>query len=282
MPLSYADFSYVRDMVLRRSANVLEDAKAYLVDMRLDNLAREEGMLDASEIVAKSRIDTRLQVKITEAMTTNETSWFRDSSPFIALKDVVIPEVIKQRANTRQLFIWCAASSTGQEPFSIAMTLREHFPEVCDQWRVRIMATDLSGPILERARTGVYRTFEVERGLPKPLLNRYFDAHGQDFSVKPILRKMVDFKELNLIEPFPAMPTPDIVFIRNVLIYFSTNVKRDILSRVHKVLSPTGYLFMGGAETTLGVHGGYSRHAGAGTAFYRPIAGAADAAVTAF
>jgi chemotaxis protein methyltransferase CheR len=282
MPLSYADFSYVRDMVLRRSAIVLEDAKAYLVDMRLDNLAREESMVDATEIVAKSRTDSRLQVRITEAMTTNETSWFRDSNPFVAFKDVVMPEVIKQRANTRQIFIWCAASSSGQEPYSIAMTLRENFPEVCEQWRVRIMATDLSGPILERARTGVYRHFEVDRGLPKPLLNRYFEAQGQDWAIKPVLRKMVEFKELNLIEPFPAMPSPDIVFIRNVLIYFNANVKRDILSRVHKVMSPNGYLFLGGAETTLGVHAGYSRHAGGGTAFYRPIAGAAEAAMAAF
>jgi chemotaxis protein methyltransferase CheR len=191
-------------------------------------------------------------------MTTNETSFFRDVHPFEALRRTLLPELIDRRRAARRLTIWSAACSTGQEPYSVAMLLREHFPETA-QWSVRIFATDLAQEVLERARAGVFTQLEVNRGLPAPLLVRYFRQDGTDWQITPEIRDMVQFEEMNLIEPWPALPDFDVVLLRNVLIYFDGESKQRVLRNLRQVLRPDGVLLMGGAETTLNLDDAYER-----------------------
>ena len=185
-------------------------------------------------------------------MTTNETSFFRDAHPFEALKTKLLPELIKARAQSKRLSIWCAASSTGQEPFSIAMLLREHFPAL-ESWKIEIVATDLNTAVLARARTGVFKQLEVNRGLPAAMLARYFERHGADWRVKPAILNMVSFSELNLLGPFKRIGPQDLVLMRNVLIYFDLPTRRAVLRQVGERLRRDGYLLLGGAETTVNV-----------------------------
>ncbi len=190
-----------------------------------------------------------LKQKVVEAMTTNETSFFRDRNPFECLRNSVLPELLPRRAADRSLRIWSAACSTGQEPYSIAMLLREHFPELRD-WRVQITASDLSTECLERARQGRYGQLEVGRGLPTPLLTKFFFRDGLEWVMHEDLRRMITFRVLNLLDPDLTLPPMDIVFLRNVLIYFDKETCQQILGRVRQLLRPDGFLFLGGAETT--------------------------------
>lgn len=243
--------SYLRDLIYRRSAIVIEDDKQYLVDSRLGPVARDAGFGSIDELVTRIRGDqgTPLLRRVVEAMTTNETLFFRDVHPFEALKAQIVPDMIRAREADRTLRIWCAAASTGQEPYSIAMTLREHFPQL-DSWNVQITATDLNAAVLERAREGRYRQLEVNRGLPAPFLVKYFEREKAEWQLNANIRKMVTFRELNLLDSWASLGTQDIVFMRNVLIYFDVETKRRLLGRARQTLRQDGFLILGGAETT--------------------------------
>ena len=251
MTASGESMSYLRELVYRRSAIVLQADKSYLIDSRLAPLAREAGLASIDELVGRIRREDAgapLVRRVIEAMTTNETLFFRDLHPFEALRQRILPELIRARSAQRRLRIWCAAASTGQEPYSIAMTLREHFPELVG-WDVKIVATDINAAVLERARAGSYRQLEVNRGLPVAMLVKYFDRQGADWVVKPAIKDLVKFVELNLLDAWSIGPQ-DIVFIRNVLIYFDVPTKRQLLGRVRNLLPRDGFLVLGGAETT--------------------------------
>jgi chemotaxis protein methyltransferase CheR len=231
---------------------VLDEDKLYLAETRLTPLAQREGFRSAADLVARLRADpvNGLHRKVVEAMTVNETFFFRDLHPFEALRRVVLPDLLQRRAAERQLRIWCAACSTGQEPYSVALTLREHFAGL-PGWTHRILATDLSAAVLERAARGRYTQMEVNRGLPAPLLVKYFRRQGLDWQLCEDVRDAVEFRQLNLAESWSGLPRMDVVLLRNVLIYFDTATKKQILGRVRQLLRPDGYLFLGGVETPL-------------------------------
>jgi len=244
---------YIRTLVRSRSAMVLDDGKEYLIQARLAPLVRQEGVASLEHLVARlqqQRPDGPLHSRVVEAMTINETSFFRDVNPYEALRKLVLPELIQARAAHRVLNVWSAACSTGQEPYSLAMTLRETVPE---GWKVRIHATDLSSAVLERAKRGRFTQLEINRGLPAPMLVKHFVQEGIEWQVRPELRSLIDFRQMNLSEPWPAFPPMDIVFMRNVLIYFDIATKKRMFGRLREVLRPDGYLFLGAAETTLNI-----------------------------
>lgn len=260
MPLDVADFDHVRGLVRKHSAIVLEDEKAYLVESRLLNLARKEGIPTVQDLVRKLRANPNngLHQKVIEAMTTNETSFFRDVHPFESLRKSVLPDLFQRRAADRKLSIWCGASSTGQEPYTIAIILREHFASYSG-WDIKIIATDLSTEVLARCRQGCYSQLEVNRGLPAPLLLKYFQRQGTEWQLKEDVRRLVEFRQLNLLEVNFGLPPADIVFLRNVLIYFDVPTKKAILQKVRQVLRPDGYFFLGGAETTMHLDDAFER-----------------------
>ncbi len=267
-------FEYICNLVLEKSAIVLEPNKTYLVESRLAPVARENGLTSIDELVDALRkpgiVANKLTQAVIEAMTTNETSFFRDLHPFDALRTNIIPELVSKRGSERTLNIWSNACSSGQEIYTIAMILKEHFAEL-GGWKVRLIASDLSTQILEKARTGVFNQTEVNRGLPMPMLLKYFQKNGLTWQIKEEIRRMVEFRQVNLVETFPQLPAMDIVFLRNVLIYFSPETKRDILSKVKRVMRPDGYLFLGGAETTMNLNVPYNREAVGKAVCYRPI-----------
>lgn len=260
MPISPATFDYFRQLVQRRSAIVLEPGKEYLVESRLTGLARTNGFPSVDDL-ARQLIRTpfdSLHRRVVEEMTTNETSFFRDIHPFDALKRHVVPELLGSRAADRRLNIWCAASSTGQEPYSIALILREAFPQLL-HWRVNILATDISTQVLARARSGRYSQLEINRGLPAPMMVRWFTKDGTEWVLKEEIRNMVEFRELNLAERWVGLPHFDIIFMRNVLIYFDVQMKKDILGKIRQVLRPDGHFFLGNAETTMALDDNFER-----------------------
>ena len=248
---------YIREVVFGRAAIVLDEHKDYLLDARLIPLARREGLegMDALVDAMRKPDGTVLQKKVVEAMTTNETSFFRDLHPFDALRTKILPELAVSRAASRTLRIWCAAASTGQEPYTLAMCVRD-LP-VFDNWTVQIIATDINTEVLDRARAGVFKQLEVNRGLPVAMLVKHFDRVNADWQVKPHLKQMVQFQELNLLHRWPLFAQQDIVFMRNVLIYFDLPTKRGILQRIREHLRGDGYLALGGAETTLNIDPDY-------------------------
>jgi chemotaxis protein methyltransferase CheR len=252
MALNSIDFDYVRGIVRQHSAIALDDNKAYLAETRLVALANQEGISSVSELVARLRVDPAhpLRQKVVEAMTTNETSFFRDIHLFDAIQRFLFPELVRSRARTRNLRIWSAACSTGQEPYSLAMLLRDHFSDL-QSWQVSIQASDLSTEVLDRARAGKYSQLEVNRGIPAHLLIRYFERHGLYWSVVPNIKQMIQFKVINLIDQWPTMVPMDLIMLRNVLIYFDTESKRRVLDRMAELLAPDGYLILGASETTL-------------------------------
>ncbi len=255
--LTPADFDFIRGLVREQSAIVLEQDKHYLVETRLQMLVKSDGFPSVEHLMAEVRAGKR-HTRVVEAMTTNETSFFRDLLPFEAFRKVVLPELMAKRAGQRRLQIWCAACSTGQEPYSIAMLLREHSPGLTD-WNLQLLASDLAGNVLERARRATFNQLEVNRGLPAPLLLKYFQKAGAHWTLKDEIRSMVQFQQLNLIGSWPALPEMDAVFLRNVLIYFDVPVKQQILARVRRILRPDGFLFLGGAETTLNLDDAFER-----------------------
>ena len=264
--VSFADFDFVRRLVYEHSAIALDDTKDYLVGARLAPVARREGLGSVTELVRSLRSgETRLRDEVIAAMATNETTFFRDIHPFEALADFVIPDVLGGNGG-RSLTMWSGAASTGQEPYSMAMIVRERFPAVPN---VHILGTDLSDDVLARARAGRFPQLEVNRGLPTRLLVKYFTHDGAAWQLTDSIREMVTFRRMNLARPFDVLPAMDVIFLRNVLIYFDTPTKMDVLRRVSQVLRPGGYLFLGGAETTYGIDESFERVYAGKTVFYR-------------
>jgi chemotaxis protein methyltransferase CheR len=260
MTLSLPEFNYVRRLVFDQSAIVLEEDKGYLVESRLLPLARREGFASINLLVQKMQAQPLqgLHHRAVEAMTTNETSFFRDFHPFDGLKKYVLPDLVARRAGERSLTIWCAACSSGQEPYSLCMLIRDNFPQLAT-WKVHILATDLSTEILSRAREGRYSQLEVNRGLPAAMLVKYFQKRGCDWYLREDVRNMVDYQLVNLASAWPVLPPMDIVMIRNVLIYFGVETKKEILAKVRRVLKPDGYFFLGAAETTFSIDDSFER-----------------------
>jgi len=268
--LAERDFEYIRDLVKDRTAIVLEPGKEYLAVTRLDPVVRRAGLGSLSELVATLREadDPALSEQVVDALTTNETTFFRDVYPFESLRTHVLPDLIERKRLSRSLFIWSAGCSSGQEPYSVAMLMRDEFPELAG-WQVSILGTDVSVAMLERARTGRYGQLEVNRGLPADLLVRYFRRTGMDWEIDASIRAMVRFQHQNLVDPWPSLPRMDLVLMRNVMIYFDVTTKQDILGRVHGVLAPHGYLLLGTSETTLHLDDTFQRHAVGPTGWYR-------------
>ena len=268
MTLSQSEFSYVSQLVRKEASIVLAPGKEYLVEARLIPVARAVGSPSVTEFLAElqRRPNPANQRKIIDALTTNETSWFRDREPFAALTDVVLPELVKSRASSRKVRLWSAASSSGQEAYSLAITLQENLPA---GWNYEIMGTDISTEMVKRAETAQYSQVEVNRGLPAAQLVQYFERAGAHWRVTPQLRRNVSFRLLNLTAPLPAMQPFDVIFLRNVLIYFDVAVKRTVLQNVARLLRPDGWLFLGAAETTIGIDDNYERVAAGRTSAYR-------------
>jgi chemotaxis protein methyltransferase CheR len=268
MTLSAADFSFVAQLVRREAAIVLAPGKEYLVEARLLPVARQAGAPSVAAFLAglQRRPDPVLQRSIIDALTTNETSWFRDREPFTAVADVIVPELIKTRAGIRNIRVWSAASSSGQEAYSLAITLQEALPP---GWSYEIVGSDISGEMINRAQTGEYSQVEVNRGLPAPQLIQYFERDGAHWRVTPALRRNVSFRLLNLTGPLPSMSPFDVIFLRNVLIYFDVATKKSVLRNVARLLRPDGWLFLGAAETTIGIDENYERVTAGRTSAYR-------------
>lgn len=245
-------FSYIRELVMNELGIVLDAGKGYLVESRLSPIVKKEGLGTIDGLIAALRAGQSASLKrqVLDAMTTNETTFLRDMTPFEVLQQSVLPALVAARKNTRKLRIWYAASSTGQEPYSVSMIIHDQFPELLG-WQLDQVATDICRSALDRAKAAKYSQLEVNRGLPARLLIKHFKKDGQDWQLSDPIRKMVKFEELNLIGRWPSMGTFDIVFIRNVLIYFDADTKRKILGRIHDLLAPDGYLFLGAAETTM-------------------------------
>jgi chemotaxis protein methyltransferase CheR len=273
MTLATTSFDWVRDLVRRESAIVLQPGKEYLVEARLLPIARQMGLPDVGKLVETVRSrpnpdDTR---RIVEALTTNETSWFRDGDPFTALASTVLPQLLAARGPADRLQIWSAACSSGQEPYTIAMLLEDAMPNAAS--RVSITATDLSREMVERTKAGRFSQLEVNRGLPAPMLVRHFTRVGNEWEVAPALRRMVTASECNLATQLPRMGPFDVVYLRNVLIYFDLPTKQTILRRVRELMRPDGWLFLGAAETTLGVDDSWERVVLGRSSAYRPVKG---------
>ena len=247
------DYEYLRKLLKERSGLDLSADKQYLVESRLVPLARKSGLPGIPELVQKMKSGTEaLTAEVVEAMTTNETFFFRDKIPFDHLKEAVLPALAQARAARRSLRIWCAASSTGQEPYSIAMCLKEA-GHLLSGWRTEIVATDLSQEVLEKSRAGIYSQFEVQRGLPIQMLVKYFTQSGEVWQLNADIRGMVQHRQLNLLQDFSPLGTFDIIFCRNVLIYFDQDTKANIFNRISKMLEPDGVLALGAAESVVGI-----------------------------
>lgn len=260
MPFAAADSAFLRQLVRLRSGIVLGEDKEYLLESRLMPLVRAHAFPGLDDLVRQVRAEPAgpLARQVVEAMATNETYFFRDVHPFECLRRLVLPELLVRRAEAKRLDLWCAAAATGQEPYSVAMLLREHFPQLA-AWQVRFLASDLSQEALRRAREGRFTQLEVNRGLPAPLLVRHFAKDGLDWRIHDDFRRMVEFRELNLIEELPLAGQFDVILLRNVLIYFDLETKRAVLARCRRLLRPDGYLFLSGAETTLNIDGAFVR-----------------------
>jgi chemotaxis protein methyltransferase CheR len=264
------EFDYLRKLMAEHTAIVLDAGKEYIAESRLAQLVAQEGFGSVRELIQtlRSQSFADLHRKVVNAMTNNETWFFRDQVPFDALRMAVLPRLIAARAAERQLSIWCAACSTGQEPYSIAMTLREHFPEL-RRWKIRLLATDISTAVLERAHRGQYSRMEVNRGLPAPLLSRYFTSDGMSWAVSDELRNAIEFRTFNLAATWKEFPSCDVIFMRNVLIYFDVEKKKAILGQLRRSLRSDGYLFLGNAETTYNLDPKFERVQYETTAYYR-------------
>lgn len=265
-----ANLQFLRSLVRDRSAIVLNEDKDYLLETRLSSVAKDAGLATLDALVQRLRAGNArlLETTVIEAVTTNETYFFRDAHPFETLRTTVLPELIDRRSKERSLRIWCGASSSGQEPYTVAMLLRDLIPTI-DTWNFEFIATDINESVVEQARQGIYKKHEVERGLPADMLSRHFDRNGTGWQVKADIRRLVTYKTLNLKSHWPLHGMFDLVFIRNVLIYFDVKDKHDILDRAKRLLAPDGALFLGGAETTVNLHEGYQPVQCGRTTYYK-------------
>ncbi len=247
-------FRFFSEMVRQNSGISLQKGKEYLLESRLNELARVLGLKNIDELYRKIKFqpNPKLKEQIVEAMTTNETYFFRDQHPFDALKNHVIPELMQAKKDVKRLKFWSAACSTGQEPYSIAMILREHF-QALNNWRVEIIASDISQQAINKGKEGRFTQVEVNRGLPIQLLIKYFKQNGAFWIVDSKLKNMIRFKKVNLMGPFIGISGIDVIMCRYVLIYFDQKTKKGILEKLVKTLNPGGYLFLGATETPVGL-----------------------------
>jgi chemotaxis protein methyltransferase CheR len=250
---SSVDYGYLRQLVFGLSQNVLDPSRDYLFETRLTKLLRNQGMTQLEELVqhVKLRKNPALERAIAEAMTINETSFFRDGRPFELLRTELLPKLIESRRPARGLRFWSAACSTGQEAYSLAMLLHEHFPQLAG-WNIRIEGTDICSEVVERALAGCYHRIEINRGLPARFVVRYFDHAGEDWVVKPEIKKICNFRQANLCAPqLPFNRSDDrfdVIFLRNVMLYFSQETRRPLLAGIHRILAPDGILILGSSE----------------------------------
>ena len=253
--MKLTDFDIYSNLLKEQSGLVLTEDKVYLLESRLNPVAKKWGYnsLETMTIALQGVPDKNLVIDIVEAMTTNETSFFRDTRPFDMFKDDLLQYMKENRSSKRHLRIWCAAASSGQEPYTLAMILKEveaEFPG----WRFEILATDISNDILDQAKEGIYSQFEVQLGLPIQLLMKYFtQTDDQKWQINDEIRKMVNYQYFNLLEPMNALGTFDIIFCRNVLIYFDEHTKGQVLGGMARRIEPDGFLMLGGAETVIGI-----------------------------
>lgn len=257
MGISSIEFDYLRHLVYQHSGVALDGDKEYLAELHLGAIASRAGFDSIASFVKHLQTQpyNDLHFQAIEALVTNETSFFRDRYPFEALKDFVLPELIEQKE--RSLNIWSAACSSGQEPYSIAILIREHFPQLTDG--MRLIASDFSSKILARARNGRYNQFEIKRGLPETLRRKYFKPCDRSWQIDDNIRSLVEFRQFNLLQSWASLPKMDIIFMRNVLIYFDIETKKAILAKVRQLLSNDGYLFLGGGETTINLDDSFKR-----------------------
>ena len=247
------DYEYLRKLLKDRSGLMLSADKQYLVESRLTPVTRKHGLTSLGELVAKIKDGNEdLTVDVVEAMTTNKSFFFRDKIPFDHFRDAIMPHLMTARARERRIRIWCAAASTGQEPYSLAMMLKE-MKDKLGGWRVEILGTDISVDVLEKAKAGVYSQFEVQRGLPIQMLVKYFTQAGDTWQIAPDIRAMVQYRQHNLLAEFAGFGRFDVVFCRNVLIYFDQATKSSVLNRIARQLDPDSYLVLGAAETVVGL-----------------------------
>jgi chemotaxis protein methyltransferase CheR len=247
------DYEYLRKILKEQSGLDLSADKQYLIESRLLPLARKAGMPGITELVQKMRGGSTVFIgQVVEAMTTNETFFFRDKVPFDHFRESIIPEIIKARASRKSIRIWCAAGSTGQEPYSLAMCLKE-MGAALSGWRLEILATDLSQEVIEKSKAGIYSQFEVQRGLPIQMLVKYFKQTGELWQINADIRAMVQHRQLNLLHDFSQLGVFDVIFCRNVLIYFDQETKVNIFNRLAKAIEPDGFLVLGAAETVVGL-----------------------------
>jgi chemotaxis protein methyltransferase CheR len=247
------DYEYLRKLLKDHSGLDLSTDKQYLIESRLLPLARKCGLAGIPDLVTKMKAGSSSHIaQVVEAMTTNETFFFRDKVPFDHFRDTIIPEVLKVRAARRSVRIWCAAGSTGQEPYSLAMCLKEMGAALAG-WRVEIIATDLSQEVLEKSKAGIYSQFEVQRGLPIQMLVKYFKQTGEFWQINPELRSMVQHRQLNLLHDFSQLGAFDVIFCRNVLIYFDQDTKIGVFNRLVRLMDADGFLVLGAAETVVGL-----------------------------
>ena len=268
------DYGYLRELVFGLSRNVLDPSRDYLFETRLSKLLRNQGMSHLEDLVRRLRAkkDPALERAIAEAMTINETSFFRDTRPFELLRTELLPKIIEGRRATRSLRFWSAACSTGQEGYSLGMLLREHFPMLVG-WNLRIEGTDLSNEVVERAQSGRYHRIEINRGLPARFVVRYFDHVGEDWTIKSEVRTLCNFRQANLCAPqLPFNRSTDcfdVIFLRNVMLYFSQETRKTLLAGIHRLLAPDGILFLGSSEQPADSSLWTSALAG-GTCYFKP------------
>jgi chemotaxis protein methyltransferase CheR len=258
--VSVDDFTFVADYLREKSAISIGPGKEYLVESRLASVAREGGFDNVTALIRALRQpvpNPKVSLAVVEAMTTNETSFFRDHHPFEVMRTHLLPELVKRNAAQRRLSVWSAASSTGQELYSLAMLLDMHFPELA-AWDLSLHGSDLSTEVVTKANAGRFSPLEVNRGLSAPMLVRYFQRQGAGYQISERIRKLCRFTQMNLASPWPAMAPFDVVFCRNVLIYFELSARQQILERIRKALVPGGYLVLGTAESTVGVVDGFT------------------------
>jgi chemotaxis protein methyltransferase CheR len=274
MACSDSDYEYLRGLVMEQSANKIDPSRNGLFDMRLASIARRSGAADLEDFVNMLKVGrpAHLHRAVAEAMTINETSFFRDINMFDMLRHVILPQLIDQRAEERQLRIWSAASSTGQEAYSVAMSIAEYFPDIA-QWDVKIIGTDICRHVVDYAQRGLYRRLEVNRGLPARMLLKYMVREGEEWEVVPRIRSMCEFRYANLCAPIQQLPVFDLVMLRNVLLYFSQHDRRIVFREIHRTMAQDSYLILGNAEQAEDSTNVFEVEFAANCYFYRRVNG---------
>jgi chemotaxis protein methyltransferase CheR len=273
MAITDLEFLFVSNLLYERLGIRLEKEKGYLVESRLAKVAERAGVSDLGKLILLLRADHPPEGVVNdtlEAMTTNETFFFRDTAPFEVLKEKVLPGLIAKKRNEKAINIWSAACSTGQEAYSIALTLRESFPHLAG-WTIKITGTDVATKVLAKAKEGIFNQSEINRGISPPMLAKYFVRCEENWRIRDDIRSMVQFRNMNLKNDWPAMPKMDVIFLRNVLIYMDNDSRKAIFTRAHRLLQPHGYLFLGAAETTFNISDLFKRMDWKSSGCFQPV-----------